>query len=233
MLVMNREISVDDYKYTCKVPGDVLMGLRTNGHKIGVQQEQDAYEVFMLIAMALNHEVELSVRRSQTGSMSVLTDGRVFQEDPLPWSESEEVIPPVDMSPEAGEWAIIDDTGDYHITNRIYSKRRVEWSYNYKTSPNAPFRCLMFSQMQCLMCMKKNPVKLEATDSLTLSLPPPDTSVGLNVHDLLIRFMRPTLVHNVDCESCTHKKMGGLALLAQQARIKSTFFKYNYMAKVN
>lgn len=74
--------------------------------------------------------------------------------------------------------------------------------------------------------------RLETTDALTLSLPQPDTSVGLNVHDLLIRFMRPSLVHSVDCDSCTHKAFGGIALLNNQPKIKSTFFKYNYMAKV-
>lgn len=152
---MNKDIAVDENLYSSKVPGDVLSGLRFNGHKIGVQQEQDAYEVFLLIAMALNHEVELSVRRNQTGSMSILTDGRIMVEEPLPWSISEEVIPPVDLSAENGEWAVIGESVDYRVTDRIYSKRQVEMKWNYKTSPKAPFRCLMFSQMQCLVCMHK------------------------------------------------------------------------------
>lgn len=152
---MNRELVVDDSLYSSKVPGDVLAGLRFHGHRLGVQQEQDAYEVFLLIASALNYEVELSVRRKQMGSMGVLTDGRVMKEDPLPWSESEEVIPPVDLSPEYGDWAVIGDPGTYRVTDRIYSKRQVEMRMNYKSSPKSPFRCLMFTQMQCLVCMTK------------------------------------------------------------------------------
>lgn len=80
-------------------------------------------------------------------------------------------------------------------------------------------------------------MRLEASDTLTLSLPPADTSVGLNVHDLLLRFMRPSMVHNVDCDNCTSKALRNTGYFPaggdqQHQRIKSTFFRYNYIAKV-
>lgn len=153
---MNREIDVDDWKYSGKVPGDVLGGLRANGHRLGFQQEQDAYEVFMMIGMALNHEVELSVRRKQVGSMGALTDGRPYPEEEHDWLDRDHGIASPDSEQHGdGDWAVIEKQGRFRVNDRIYSKRLVEKSMTYKSSPNSPLRCLLFSQMQCLVCMKK------------------------------------------------------------------------------
>lgn len=77
-------------------------------------------------------------------------------------------------------------------------------------------------------------MRLEATDSLTLTLPPLDGSgAAISIHDLLEGFMKPTLVHNVDCDSCTRKGVHDPILQTCGGKVKSTFFKYNYMAKVS
>lgn len=155
---MNREIEVDDNVYAGKAPSDVLTGLRYNGHRIGFQQEQDAYEVFVMMAMALNHEVELSVRRKQTGSMGILTDGIALskEESQSPtWQNGDNFISQVSINVDGDEWAMVGESKTFRVTDRIYSKRPVAVQWDYRRSPKNPFHYFTFSQMQCIVCMSK------------------------------------------------------------------------------
>ncbi|CAL8071422.1 unnamed protein product [Orchesella dallaii] len=246
ILVINRNINnFDDDVYSAKVPADVLFGLRFNGHRIGLQQEQDAFEVFQLIASVLNHEVEKSLRRNADASIDDTLDTsleslRDENYQVFPWSVkldgTEETISGQDMGwglGPNGDWVRL-GSPMRRLNKGIYSRRLLRMKCDYRASPKPPFRFTMFSQMKCIVCMQKTPVRLEAAESLTLPLPSPIACVGIHVKELIQEYMKPGLVHNVDCETCSMRAcVDNDGNVPEHHRIiQSSFSKYNYIAKL-
>ncbi|ODM91275.1 Ubiquitin carboxyl-terminal hydrolase 30 [Orchesella cincta] len=248
ILVINREIaSTDDDVYSAKVPADVLFGLRFNGHRIGVQQEQDAFEVFQLIASVLNHEVEKSLRRNANASIhedslnsSPESDDSTETASKGPMSHvldgTEETISGEDMAwhlAPNGDWQGLGRI-QLRLNKGIFSRRAVLMKCDYRASPKPPFRFTMFSQMKCIVCVSKTPARLETAESLTLPLPAPGTCPVVSVIELIKQYMKPSLVHNVDCETCSIRAaMDADGNLPENyPMVKSSFSKYNYIAKL-
>jgi len=78
---------------------------------------------------------------------------------------------------------------------------------NIPIVPKFPFRGLTANVLQCLQCLHKLPVRLEAFESLTL-LMPTGMAVGprrLTIRSLLHELMKPTIVTQVDCMGCSLK----------------------------
>jgi len=79
---------------------------------------------------------------------------------------------------------------------------------NIPVVPKFPFRGLTANFLQCLQCLHKLPVRLEAFESLTLLMP---TGViggprRLTIRSLLHELMKPTIVTQVDCMGCSLKQ---------------------------
>ncbi|GFN99497.1 ubiquitin carboxyl-terminal hydrolase 30-like [Plakobranchus ocellatus] len=82
-----------------------------------------------------------------------------------------------------------------------------------------PTRGLLASQLQCLSCGLRSPVKYDAFDSLSLTIPR-NYWGPLSLDSLLHQFIRPEIVQNVECAGC-----------AKSAGIKS--MKSNFRKKVS
>jgi len=176
IVVINRNIAdLDDEVYSAKVPADVLYALRFNGHRIGVEQEQDAFEVFQLISSVLNQEVEKSIRKNADVSLDSLdldtsTDSSSSEESlckPLSWMSFNGTGGPIDAEDMTwgygpdGDWIFL-GRPMFRTTKGIHSRRVLSMKCDYTASPKPPFRFTMFSQMKCIACMTK--VKLETYD---------------------------------------------------------------------
>ncbi|KAL3857435.1 hypothetical protein ACJMK2_012106 [Sinanodonta woodiana] len=64
-----------------------------------------------------------------------------------------------------------------------------------------PFRGLLASQLQCIECGFKHPVKYDLFDSLSLSLPR-EQLIKISLEGLLRHFITSEIVSNVDCPGC-------------------------------
>ncbi|XP_012935260.1 ubiquitin carboxyl-terminal hydrolase 30, partial [Aplysia californica] len=79
-----------------------------------------------------------------------------------------------------------------------------------------PTRGLLASQLQCLTCGDRSPVKYDVFDSLTLSFPR-NYWGPLSLDSLLRHFISPEVVQSVDCQGC--------ARISRQKLVKSNFRK--------
>ncbi|KAG8231747.1 hypothetical protein J437_LFUL012025, partial [Ladona fulva] len=81
----------------------------------------------------------------------------------------------------------------------------------------SPFRGFLTSQLKCMSCGFKSPVRYDKFDSLSLSLPPRGNDAGLllgsgngrkgvTLEFLLHRFVSRETVEGVACEGCTQKR---------------------------
>ncbi|RUS78716.1 hypothetical protein EGW08_013537 [Elysia chlorotica] len=88
---------------------------------------------------------------------------------------------------------------------------------------DGPTRGLLTSQLQCLTCGHRSPVKYDAFDSLSLSIPTAYWG-PLSVGGLLQQFIRPEVVQGVECTGC--------AKLAGKQTVKSNFRKKVSLGKL-
>ncbi|KAK6968648.1 ubiquitin carboxyl-terminal hydrolase 30 [Biomphalaria glabrata] len=79
-----------------------------------------------------------------------------------------------------------------------------------------PARGLLASQLQCLSCGSRSPVKYDIFDSLTLTFPK-NYWGALSLESLLHQFVSPEIVQSVDCKGC--------AKIAKCQVVKSNFRK--------
>ncbi|CAL1541551.1 unnamed protein product [Lymnaea stagnalis] len=86
-----------------------------------------------------------------------------------------------------------------------------------------PTRGLLASQLQCLSCGSRSPVKYDVFDSLTLTFPR-NYWGPLSLDSLLHQFVTPEIVQSVDCEGC--------AKIAKHEVVKSNFRKRVSMGKL-
>ncbi|KAK3793903.1 hypothetical protein RRG08_033479 [Elysia crispata] len=86
-----------------------------------------------------------------------------------------------------------------------------------------PTRGLLASQLQCLTCGLRSPVKYDVFDSLSLSIPKSYWG-PLSVESLLQQFIRPEVVQGVECSGC--------AKLAGKDSVKSNFRKKVSLGKL-
>lgn len=86
-----------------------------------------------------------------------------------------------------------------------------------------PTRGLLASQLQCLTCGLRSPVKYDAFDSLSLSIPKSYWG-PMSIDSLLQQFIRPEVVQEVECAGC--------AKLCGKTSVKSNFRKRVSLGKL-
>jgi len=100
--------------------------------------------------------------------------------------------------------SIFDIKGNYTTSSSIYNKVSKNLPVLMSNELMSPFKGSSASKLKCLSCGQQLPVKFEMFDSLMLSLANV-SPVNATLSGCLDEWIKPELLHEVECEKCLMK----------------------------
>lgn len=96
------------------------------------------------------------------------------------------------------------DKQKYQKTSDAINRTHTDLPLLPKTESKYPLKGLLASQLQCMKCQYKYPVKYDSFDSLSLTLPA-EYLGPLTLDQLLKKVVTPETVHDVECVGCARE----------------------------
>ncbi|KAI1297898.1 Ubiquitin carboxyl-terminal hydrolase 30 [Halotydeus destructor] len=171
---LNRLNSTDNSNEPNLSSNTLLNSLGSHGWRIP-DEEQDAHELFNVLTSTLETEFYSNL------PMYSLTDALLVKD----MLESPCVPAIKTQSP------------------RIGSRCATQLEQCTRIAKSLPTRGLLASQLLCINCGHKYPIKLDMFDSVSLVIPHVNLGSPVTLQDCIGKFVTSELIHEVSCEGCS------------------------------